>query len=210
MAAEQKHCSRCDKARPITDFGADRSRSDGRYPYCDECRRSYGRKYHAANRVRRSGHAKASRARHAERINANRRARYADDPEPTRQRNLESWWRHRDRRLAAAAAYYLEHSEEAKKRAADWKRANPARARELSRLYARRRALDRDEDALSFADILRRDPCSYCGEPTEHIDHIDPVAFGGSNAWDNLTGACASCNTRKHTKPLLLFLATRP
>jgi hypothetical protein len=54
--------------------------------------------------------------------------------------------------------------------------------------------------------ILARDhsTCSYCGE-TEgpmHIDHIKPVALGGTDAISNLTTACAACNLSKGPKPL--------
>lgn len=43
----------------------------------------------------------------------------------------------------------------------------------------------------------------------EHVDHIDPVARGGSSAWDNLTAACAICNCSKGPKSLLMFLYDR-
>ena len=42
--------------------------------------------------------------------------------------------------------------------------------------------------------------CVYCKAPGElHIDHIVPVARGGSNEIQNLTLACPTCNMRKHT-----------
>ncbi len=71
------------------------------------------------------------------------------------------------------------------------------------------RSLDRDPVAVEYAAILRGDPCCYCGAPAEHIDHIEPKAAGGSNAWDNLTAACASCNKSKRATPLLAFLLRR-
>lgn len=64
-------------------------------------------------------------------------------------------------------------------------------------------------DVLAWVEILRADPCVYCGGPCEHIDHIDPVDRGGALTVDNLTAACARCNIRKSATPLLLFLATR-
>lgn len=44
--------------------------------------------------------------------------------------------------------------------------------------------------------------CQYCGAqapdvPLE-IDHVLPVAFGGTNARENLVTACADCNRGKH------------
>lgn len=52
-------------------------------------------------------------------------------------------------------------------------------------------------------EILRRDKfrCRYCGVPaTEaeiHIDHVVPLALGGTNARWNLTSACLECNMGK-------------
>jgi 5-methylcytosine-specific restriction endonuclease McrA len=61
-------------------------------------------------------------------------------------------------------------------------------------------------DLDAWARILRNDPCAYCGAPTEHLDHIVPVAEGGEQRWTNLTAACARCNRAKHADSLLMFL----
>lgn len=43
--------------------------------------------------------------------------------------------------------------------------------------------------------------CDACGEPLEartaEIDHIVPVAAGGSNARENLHALCPNCHARK-------------
>lgn len=61
-------------------------------------------------------------------------------------------------------------------------------------------------DTLEYVEILRGDPCCYCGKPMEHVDHIRPVANGGDGDWTNLTAACAACNLAKKTAELLAFL----
>jgi hypothetical protein len=46
-----------------------------------------------------------------------------------------------------------------------------------------------------------RDTCRYCGDivgPFE-IDHVVPVAMGGTNRRGNLVLACRPCNSRKGT-----------
>lgn len=43
--------------------------------------------------------------------------------------------------------------------------------------------------------------CVYCGEPSElEIEHIVPLARGGTNEITNLTVACKSCNMKKRTQ----------
>lgn len=67
----------------------------------------------------------------------------------------------------------------------------------------------RFKDGLSaqYAEMIRFDPCSYCGAsgPNER-DHIQPRARGGADHWSNLTAACAACNYAKRARPLLAFL----
>lgn len=62
------------------------------------------------------------------------------------------------------------------------------------------------EPEREYVAALLADPCCYCGQPTEHIDHITPVVRGGQHVWSNLTAACEACNVRKHAHPLLAFL----
>jgi len=56
--------------------------------------------------------------------------------------------------------------------------------------------------------IFRRDgfQCQYCGrvppEAVLRVDHIVPVADGGTNDEDNLTTACQECNAGKGRSPL--------
>lgn len=69
--------------------------------------------------------------------------------------------------------------------------------------------LARDQDMIDWGEILRCDPCSYCGRPCEQIDHIVPFDAGGKLTPENTTAACASCNHRKSHTPLLQFLLLR-
>jgi len=52
-------------------------------------------------------------------------------------------------------------------------------------------------------EVLRRDEhtCQYCGQKAPdialHVDHVIPVALGGSDDPSNLVAACRDCNTGK-------------
>ena len=88
-----------------------------------------------------------------------------------------------------------------------WRERNPQeharRARAKSQRSAARAASLR---ANAYRTSLTNDPCAYCGSPGGSLDHIDAKDRGGSDADDNLTGACHDCNSRKWTTPLLRFL----
>lgn len=48
--------------------------------------------------------------------------------------------------------------------------------------------------------------CVYCGEAADlEIEHIVPLARGGSNEISNLTVSCRTCNARKRTKTAAEF-----
>lgn len=55
-------------------------------------------------------------------------------------------------------------------------------------------------------EILRRDGfrCRYCGacapDVRLHVDHITPLARGGSDDPSNLCAACVACNLGKSTQ----------
>jgi hypothetical protein len=62
---------------------------------------------------------------------------------------------------------------------------------------------------IDYEAIIKNDPCVYCGGPAGEVEHVTPVVLGGSPEWDNLAGACRSCNASKHATPLLLYLLAR-
>lgn len=57
-------------------------------------------------------------------------------------------------------------------------------------------------------EVFKRDEftCQYCGRTPPaavlHIDHVVPVAKGGSNDLDNLVTSCKDCNLGKSDVPL--------
>jgi hypothetical protein len=65
--------------------------------------------------------------------------------------------------------------------------------------------------AASWASVLLKDPCAYCGARSATFDHITARALGGDDAEQNLIGACGGCNSSKGARSLLQFLlATLP
>ena len=54
------------------------------------------------------------------------------------------------------------------------------------------------------ARILTRDECSchYCGAWADEVDHVQPIALGGSNDDANLVACCSYCNRSKGAKTI--------
>jgi len=49
--------------------------------------------------------------------------------------------------------------------------------------------------------------CVYCLGRADTVDHVSPLARGGSNGPENLVPACMRCNASKRDRPLLAWLA---
>jgi 5-methylcytosine-specific restriction endonuclease McrA len=181
-AVHSKACARCGEVKPLDSFSPMRRGLLGRHPVCKPCKARDMRE----RRQRDPEHVRALAAR-------SRSARRERIREQDRERRAANRERYREADRA--------RSRDPNRR---------AYAREYGRNAARRRRLGVDAEASAYAELVLSDPCAYCDAPANHADHIVPVARGGVNAWDNLTGACASCNFRKATSDLLPFLLRRP
>lgn len=167
--AELKTCVRCGASKPRSEFHPDARCRDGLRSDCKDCFRANQR----ADQNKNARH-RAWRRRNPDKVAEYSRRRYLKDPQ----------------------AHY-----ERQKR---WRRENPERHREARRqLLARRRARKRgtqvepiDVELLNVAGNV----CGICGDPIEeppHMDHIVPLAAGGTHTNDNVQWAHPSCNRRK-------------
>lgn len=60
--------------------------------------------------------------------------------------------------------------------------------------------------------VALSDRCRFCGKPLAgkgHVDHLTPVARGGTNRLPNLTLCCPECNLAKTSKTLEEFRTWR-
>jgi 5-methylcytosine-specific restriction endonuclease McrA len=124
----------------------------------------------------------------------------------------------RQRRREYNAAYRVGREAEATARTRAWYAANPERSAEYHRAYRvenrarilanihNRRAIKRAapgrHTAADVRAIGRRQKwrCAWCGvgcKSAYHVDHVIPLARGGSNWPANLCIACPPCNLRK-------------
>lgn len=179
---ETRQCRKCAGHAPLRTFQAI---PRGRRRTCNVC-------VGTARRARESGRP----ARRPQRDTAAERARLRELQRAPKVRRRKAAW-------AAANATTVN----ARNRA--WRAANRERARAWGRRNARHRRLGYDAETCAWSDVLVADPCAYCGAASSGVDHIDPVARGGTNDVGNLTGACAACNRRKRATPLLLFMLAR-
>ena len=153
--------------------------------------------YHKNNKEAVRGYKARYRRKHADKVKA-----------------YNSQWKkeNRDRVYRQRAEAYRRNPEKHRKLARDWAAANPEYRRVQGRLKrARAAAASGSHTAGDVAEIiqLQKNKCAYCGvrlgQTIRHVDHIVPLARGGTNDRRNLQVLCQPCNNSKHAKDPIVF-----
>lgn len=117
--------------------------------------------------------------------------------------------RHPAHRAEVARNWYQRNRELALESSRAWSKTN----RHRKALYQRAPDKQLDQSQWAREDFARArrildGACAYCGS-TESLtlDHVVPLARGGSHAIENLVAACRTCNSRKGARDELEFRA---
>lgn len=178
--ATSKSCITCGEPKPLDAFYLNPKTVDVRDPRCKTCVLRYEKEY---------------REKNAEKIKERRAAHYA---------------KNRAKILARNRAYKEKHRKELAAYTKNRREKMPdIVAAEARRGYRRRVRAGRSFTTAErdYLEVLRQDPCAYCGKPGDHLDHIVPLARGGEGDWTNLTSACRQCNQSKSARSLLSYLS---
>lgn len=164
------------------------------------------------NHERKNEHGRLYYERHRDELNARVRQDRLASPERYRERDRlwrksdasRKWWAtyERDKVVKAAGdrAYRESHRDEATAYFREWTRNNRVRCRAY---FHRRKALKVAAEGHATAEKIQArvdfygGRCWICGVPWEQIDHVKPLARGGSNWPANLRPACKRCNSSK-------------
>lgn len=167
-----------------------------------------------------------------EKIRADQEARRRESPERLRKNARRSYWKNVEKSRERVKAYREKNLEREKKaRAArkywrEWRAGNLEHAREYARRYyaekpnkaiaihKRRARKKQSEGTHTPADLrallaAQSHRCAYCRadlrKVKKHLDHVLPLALGGTNDKGNLQWLCESCNLSKGAKHPVTF-----
>lgn len=183
-----KVCTKCGESKELDEFGVDKRNKDGRRQPCKGCARAYNKAY--------------SQTPGGRRLAAERKKRWRKaNPDRAKEIQRDHYLRHREDYLRSMKEWRKANPEKARTAEARWREANKPRKSELQ---MRREARKRDQFVAPVdpTEILIRDRghCGICGDPIMepyHLDHIHPLAAGGTHEPDNVQLAHPACNWRK-------------
>lgn len=174
--------------------------------------------WYANNPEKVKAHSKAYYAANSEREKARRAEYRANNPEKVKA-SLVAWRvKNRKKENATTAAYRANNREKLRAAAAEWRVNNPEENKARQARYRvnnpekvnaknrNRHACKKMAEGHHAAEDIQRihqaqnGKCAYCKVKLGkkyHVDHIVPLAKGGSNWPANLQITCASCNSSK-------------
>lgn len=176
-------------------------------------------------RERHNESARRYREKNRAKILDSARIYYAENSESIKSKTSEYYYANNDSALEKAKIYRTENAESiaenksiyyqnnkkaARARAREWEVKNPEKAAAIARnKRARRRGAEgsHSKKDVDFILEMQNRLCANCGtklfrsgKKMFHVDHVMPLALGGSNWPSNLQCLCPQCNTRKGAK----------
>ena len=222
-----KTCTTCREEKDVAHFPPIKKSRDGLDIYCKQCKREYMTQYKKRNAVvldeKRRARYLAKREESLAKSLAWQQAN-KERANETKRRWLE---RNPDKRKEANARWRAENRDAVAEKNRRWQNANRERANAKNRRYQLRHP--EKQRAINAVFHARRSAaggggispaewrgvlaaslgmCVYCGGHKRlSLDHIDPVARGGTNDVENVAAACRNCNSSKNATPLVLWMA---
>ena len=225
-----KLCTKCGLHKPFGRFGVRARSKDGLQAWCKECSSANAKEWYGENR-------ESTKTRYKEYRKANkdavleRTAKWQRENREKRKVTEQKWRSANAEKVRAQSAKYRKNNmDKHRERTAQWRKLNPEKNR--AQVYewrlrnpsavrmqsANRRASIRNAGGRLSNDLaekllkLQKRKCACCGKPLGndyHIDHIMPLALGGTNTDDNIQLLRAECNLQKHAKHPVDFMQQR-
>lgn len=208
----EKQCTTCGEKKPVEEFDKQKRGKYGIKSMCKKCTKSASAKQYQRNSEHRLMVAAKWRKANPERIKELSAENYKNNRERII-KNVTKWQNDNpERRRINKAKSQRNNPENMYARSARWRKKHPetcriiCRNRQARKVNAPGNGWTMAEEAQLKKDYGYR--CAYCATKTEkpEMDHVIPLAGGGSHNIDNIVPACKSCNSSKRDRPLLVWM----
>ena len=196
-----KACTKCGASKPLAEFSRRSSKKNGLQHRCKSCVCVAAAAWYAAN---------------PEKARAANAARRSANPEKARAAHA-AWYAANHKKVrAASAAWRAANPEAVRAASAAWSAANPEAKRTHNQNRRARKLAAGGQLPQGLAEKLlklQRGTCA-CGckqllGDDYHLDHIMPLALGGSNTDDNIQLLRSRCNQQKNASHPVDFMQRR-
>lgn len=143
-------------------------------------------------------------------------ARYrANNRDKVKAKNTAFRVNNKDKMNAWVTAWQDRNPEKVRATHNAWQKANSeSRAAKERNRRAKKKAAEGHHTKEDVRNIYeaQKGQCAYCQKQvgsTYHVDHIQPLAKGGSNWPDNLQITCPPCNLKKHARDPIEFMQSQ-
>jgi len=184
-----KTCSKCRETKPLEDFGKNKSRPDGKNPWCKVCNSASAKRYYHKNPERMKERRREWYQDNIERERAKAKDRYWADPEASREKN-KKWKSENSEKVKAYQREYVRSNLDA------FRCYNQNRRARLEGNGGSHTAEQWQLLCESFGNV-----CLCCKEEKPlTVDHVVPISKGGTNDIWNLQPLCRGCNSSRGTQ----------
>lgn len=160
------------------------------------------RAYRQANLEKLRAGERASKERHRDAVNQRQNARRAANLDAARSQGRVTYQRRKDTQLAAMKEWRRRNPDyEAQRRLERPELHRAKNHNRRARLKAAEGSFTPEQWRQKLAQYAGR--CHWCGGVITgpvHVEHVIPLARGGTNFISNVVPSCASCNAAKGTK----------
>lgn len=212
-----KTCKNCNLEKPFDEFHLSKKDKDGRVVFCKKCKSEKDRKYYHENRERLIRKSSEYYSDNKEKVSiANKK--YREKNKDRKKKSDADYAKKNSEKVALIKAKWAKNNREKCKK---WSKNNPEKSsafiaqwkkdnKDKVRAYGDRRRAKKNETSGEYSsdDIheikkLQKYKCAYCPKSIRkkyHVDHIIPLAKGGSNYRKNIQVTCPKCNLKKNSK----------
>lgn len=210
LNAARKKCSACGDTKGSAEFNKRARSIDGLQAWCRDCDHEYAAKRRSAKAEQERARGRRWRAANPERARAATRRQYAVNPGRRRRSSQDYRKRNPDKAAQQNLIWRKANAEYLKVYGRRRRKENPWIAREHVRRRRARKLANGPVERFADAEIAARDnwTCGLCHLPIDCesawpapgslvIDHIVPLALGGTHTRANVQAAHCLCNGRK-------------
>ena len=196
-----KTCTKCRQVKSLADFYRSSRSKSGYDSRCKVCSKEATLLSRSKNSQHYLQYQRQWRNQNREHLNRQARGYYWKKPELYRARSKDWSDANKDKVAERNAVYRLLNRDYLVALMKEWRKANPDKAMYYNNLR-RTRMNDNGIYEVTAKDLSRlmAQPCFYCGNKAEHVDHVVPIARGGCHSIGNLLPACRQCNQSKGAK----------